>query len=82
MGNVIIIQTFTMARWQNCCQEVRGNRTNQRPKQQLNKQKKTTTKTKQTNKQKTNMLYMDGEKLGGKGHGGGREIIYLSLQLM
>ena len=31
MDKMIITQTFRMARWQNCCQKVRGNKPNQRP---------------------------------------------------
>ena len=42
IDNLIITQTFTMA---NCCQNVRGNKTKQRPKRQ---QKQTNKQTKQT----------------------------------
>ena len=52
MDKMIITQTFTMARWQNNCQKVRGNKTKQRPKQQQNKKSKT--KQDKQNKQKAN----------------------------
>ena len=53
MDKMIITQTFTMARWQNCYQKVRGNKTKQRPKQNKNKTKQNK-QTNKTNKQTKN----------------------------
>ena len=68
MGNVIITQTFTMARWQIV---VKKSEATNKPKTKTTTKQKTKTKqNKQTNKQTTNRLIRDGEKLAGGGGGG------------
>ena len=70
---MIITQTFTMARWQNCCQKVRGNQTNQRPKQQQEKQ---------TNKQKTTPKQQQKTKNTTKRVEGGRGIKQITNRMV